>query len=106
MRTMRLAACLLALGGGLAEGASDPLAALASCGAAADATPCPARYLALAPQCLRGASGPCVLGLARKASERNDCAQALRLARLCLCDDSAAAALDPAATCEWLRAGE
>jgi hypothetical protein len=105
MRTMGLVLCLLTLGG-VTAASPDPLAALARRGAAADAPLCPARYLALAPQCLREASGPCVLGLARKASERNDCVQALRLARLCLCDDSEAAALDPAATCEWLRGGE
>lgn len=107
MRNMRVIAVLIALGIGGAAASADPLAALARCAADAGTPACPERYLTIAPQCLREAGGPCLVALARKAAASDDCARALRLARLCLCDHPEDAfALDGASACAWLRGGE
>lgn len=107
MRNMGVIAVLMALAIGRAAASPDPLDALARCAAHAGTPACPERYLTIAPQCLRGAGGPCLIALARKAAASDDCTHALRLARLCLCDHPEdASALDGASTCAWLRGAE
>jgi hypothetical protein len=66
---------------------------------------CAPQYMALAPQCLGSGFRSCVIGKARDAARSDNCALALKLAKLCQCHNAAVRdSLDQIAVCDWLKA--
>jgi hypothetical protein len=83
---------------------SGEASALAWCTGDSGPPVCGGQYVAIAPQCLVAGARSCLMRRARDAAAADDCALAIRLARICQCHNPVVRdALEEALVCNWLR---